>query len=113
MFGGAGGLGATLLGGFSFPAVAVVAKPGLHYWPGVGYTMLAGLAGTVSGTVAVVGECPYPESMYVPGVAALSLEALTTVIWAVASEAERPPVELSVVTPRAGEGAVLSLSGRF
>jgi len=113
LFGGAGGLGATLLGGFAFPAIAVAAKPGLRYWPGVGYTMLAGAAGTVGGTLAVAGECPYPDSMYVPGVIAVSLEAFTTVIWAVASETEPPPVAVSVATPRAGEGAVLSISGRF
>jgi len=113
MFGGAGGLGATLLGGFAFPAIAVAAKPGLKYWPGVGYTMLAGAIGTVSGTIAVADECPYPDSMYVPGVVAVSLEAFTTVIWAAASEPKPPPVEISVATPRSGEGAVLSLSGRF
>lgn len=113
MFGGAGGLTATLLGGFSFPAIALAAKPSLRYWPGVGYTMLAGAVGTVGGTVAVVGDCPYPESTYVPGVVALSLEALTTTIWAVASKSEPPPVALAVATPRSGEGAVLSVSGRF
>jgi len=79
----------------------------------VGYTMLAGAAGTVGGTLAVAGECPYPDSMYVPGVIAVSLEAFTTVIWAVASETEPPPVAVSVATPRAGEGAVWSISGRF
>jgi len=113
MFGGIGGLGATLLGGFTFPAIAVAAKPGLRYWPGVGYTMLAGAAGTVLGTVAVADECPYPDSMYVPGVFAVSMEALTTVIWAAASKPEPPPVAVSIATPRSGEGAVLSLSGRF
>jgi hypothetical protein len=111
--GGAGGLGATLLGGFSFPAIAVAAKPGLRYWPGVGYAMLVGAIGTASGTIAVAGECPYPDSMYVPGVLAVSLEALTTVIWGAASEPAPPPVSVAVATPRWGEGAVLSLSGRF
>ncbi len=113
MFGGAGALGATLVGGFAFPALAIAAKPGLRYWPGVGYTMLAGAAGSVIGTVAVAGECPYPDSMYVPGVVAVSAEALTTIIWAVASEPEPPPVGISVAAPRTGDGAVLSLSGRF
>jgi hypothetical protein len=113
MFGGAGGLGVTLVGGFLFPAVAVAAKPGLRYWPGVGYTTLAGATGTVVGTIAVASECPYPDSMYVPGLVAVSMEALTTVIWAVASEPEPPPVAISVAPPRWGEGAVLNLSGRF
>jgi hypothetical protein len=111
--GGAGALGATLLGGFSFPAIAVAAKPRLRYWPGVGYTMLAGVAGTVSGTAAVADECPHPESTYVPGLVAVSFEALTTLIWAAASEPKPPLVALSVATARAGEGAVLSLSGHF
>jgi hypothetical protein len=113
MFGGAAGLGATVLGGFSFPAIALVAKPGLRYWPGVGYTMLAGVAGSTLGTIAVAADCPDPESMYVPGLVAVSMEALTTVIWAATSEAKPPPVSVSVATPRSGEGAVLSFSGRF
>ena len=113
MFGGAGGLGATLVGGLTFPAIAAAAKPGLRYWPGVGYTMLAGAAGTAVGTIAVVGECPFPNSMYVPGVVAVSFEALTTVIWAVASEPKPPPVSVSIASPRSGDGAVLSFSGRF
>jgi hypothetical protein len=113
MFGGAAGLGATVLGGFSFPAIALVAKPGLRYWPGVGYTMLAGATGAVVGTVAVAADCPDPESIYVPGLVAVSMEALTTVMWAAASEVEPPPVSVSLATPRSGEGAVLNLSGRF
>jgi hypothetical protein len=113
MFGVAGGLGATLVGGFAYPAIAVAAKPGLRYWPGVGYTMAAGAAGTLFGTLAVSGECPYPESAYVPALLAAPFGALTTVIWAAASKPARPQVSLSVVTPRVGQGAVLSFAGRF
>jgi hypothetical protein len=113
MFGAASGLGATLVGGFVFPAVAVAAKPGLRYWPGVGYTMAGGAAGTLLGTIAVSADCPDPESLYVPALMAVSAEAVTAAIWASASKPEPPPIEISVGAPRAGEGAVLSLSGRF
>lgn len=113
MAGGAGGLGATLLGGFAFPAIALVVKPSLNYWPGVGYTMLAGTAGTVIGTASVAGDCPDPESMYVPTLMAVSMEGITTLIWAAASKPEPPPVAVSVATSRSGDGAVLNLTGRF
>lgn len=112
MIGATGGLGATLVGGFLYPAIARAAKPGLSYWSGVGYTLAAGAAGTVLSTLAISGSCPYPDSVYIPALVAAPVGALTTVVWAGTSQ-PKPPVSVNVAMPTRGQGAVLSLTHIF
>lgn len=113
MLGATGGLGASLVGSFLYPGIALAAKPGLSYWSGFGYTLAAGATGTVLGTLAVSDSCPYPGSLYVPALVAAPVGALTTVVWAATSRPKPPPVSVAVATPAWGRGAVLSVGGAF
>jgi hypothetical protein len=113
MLGGLGGAIVTIPAGFTFPLIARAANPRLKYWPGVGWTMLGGAAGTIGGMVAS-RDCPHPESLFLPSAIGLPSAAAATTIWGFASApTDAEHVSLFVTTPRYGRGALLGLGGRL